>query len=1057
MPSPGDPFLLSKPTYYYLEQGYTFRIDKETIDEKTYYHSVIVDCDTSKSGNVKIPDKLGNTTVKILEGAVFSGCNKITGVEIGENIRSIDYSAFNNCSALEKIDISKNNQYYTSIDGVLFDKSCETLIQYPRAKKTLKYAIPQGVVTIVSGAMNSCDNLRNVEIPSSVSDYSTSIFSNCKQLRNIMVDKGNSVLYSVDGVLFERWSNTLLRYPSGKTATKYKVPDGTEVIAASAFVPCTTIAKIEFPESLTEIKAWAFSGKNIFSKGSITEVIYAGSPDRWKIIKISAGNTCITSAALTCLKENNDSSYMETYKEWQKLSTDTDSYIGEHAAFVKSDMINVLKNNRSFYTQVWQEENGRRMLPSVIWKVVGDVGEVMSFKFNDLTVNASFYDLFVADLVLAMNNVEKTDKFSVTIADTYKKYYGGITNLFKSTDEWEKSISDGVALDVEVEGLLTKPGYKISENTEKILSNVLKDVFKNHRDGFTKIFKYANSANKLCGHISTASDVVNAFKKGYDTYIIVETFKTLDEDFYKICDLIAASLYDVKPGYANQFLKSVNKYKTYAMNDAAMFDMLLTQNVELLNVAYELTLKDVLKNISYNIVAKMLNCSTAAIGAIGATYNFTYSILNKALKLGSKTDYYSLMNYVAPIEKALSTIVSNKAKIFSADAAYDRENAYNSAKTFDLSYNMWRCTNMYLYECAYNFLSAQKIRDEMALATQYKEHWNRIKCHKDLTTVTNKKLVTVNCPVDVFVYDSNKQVVLSIENEIVTQRNDKISLMLSDGKKMFSYPADEEYFIDIKARETGTMDYFISEIQNDVIVRTIEFYDLELEPNSIYSGSIPYEFGMDNIEYQLIMDKNEVLCDYDSSIDNDCDINGHTFGDWIYVPSKNTNELDCEQRICSVCGKTEERTVHNEHKNLLVGNYMQATCTSEGYSGDTYCALCGEIVEKGNPIPKINHKFSVEKKLPTCTQDGSNAYTCEICSYTYTETVTKTGHTDSDKNGICDTCGEEIEHDQPSDPSKDCTCMCHKTGFIGFIYKIIRIFWKIFKINKTCSCGAAHY
>ncbi len=37
------------------------------------------------------------------------------------------------------------------------------------------------------------------------------------------------------------------------------------------------------------------------------------------------------------------------------------------------------------------------------------------------------------------------------------------------------------------------------------------------------------------------------------------------------------------------------------------------------------------------------------------------------------------------------------------------------------------------------------------------------------------------------------------------------------------------------------------------------------------------------------------------------------------------------------------------------------------------------------------------------------------------------------------------------------SCICHRDGFIGFFYKIIRLFWMLFKMNPTCECGAAHY
>lgn len=45
----------------------------------------------------------------------------------------------------------------------------------------------------------------------------------------------------------------------------------------------------------------------------------------------------------------------------------------------------------------------------------------------------------------------------------------------------------------------------------------------------------------------------------------------------------------------------------------------------------------------------------------------------------------------------------------------------------------------------------------------------------------------------------------------------------------------------------------------------------------------------------------------------------------------------------------------------------------------------------------------------------------------------------------------------PEDPTKTCGHMCHKGGFIGFIWKIVKFFSKLFGTNKICSCGVKHY
>lgn len=42
-------------------------------------------------------------------------------------------------------------------------------------------------------------------------------------------------------------------------------------------------------------------------------------------------------------------------------------------------------------------------------------------------------------------------------------------------------------------------------------------------------------------------------------------------------------------------------------------------------------------------------------------------------------------------------------------------------------------------------------------------------------------------------------------------------------------------------------------------------------------------------------------------------------------------------------------------------------------------------------------------------------------------------------------------------PVEDCSCICHKSGISAFFYQIVRLFWRLFKTNQTCECGATHY
>ncbi len=47
--------------------------------------------------------------------------------------------------------------------------------------------------------------------------------------------------------------------------------------------------------------------------------------------------------------------------------------------------------------------------------------------------------------------------------------------------------------------------------------------------------------------------------------------------------------------------------------------------------------------------------------------------------------------------------------------------------------------------------------------------------------------------------------------------------------------------------------------------------------------------------------------------------------------------------------------------------------------------------------------------------------------------------------------------EEPVNPSEGCPCRCHKGGFENFIYKFLRIFWRLFRTHEFCECGVKHY
>ena len=194
---------------------------------------------TGPGGAVTIPDVINGLPVTSIANSAFYHQPSLTGVTIPGSVTNIGLPVSYVCPSLMAITVDPANAYYSSVDGVLFNKGQTTLLECPDGK-TGSYAIPASVTSIGIYAFEYCYNVTGITIPSSVASIATGTFYSCTNLTSVTMP------YSVTSIGSGAFAYCF-------SLTGVTIPGSVTNIGGDAFFGCTRLTSITIPYSVTSI------------------------------------------------------------------------------------------------------------------------------------------------------------------------------------------------------------------------------------------------------------------------------------------------------------------------------------------------------------------------------------------------------------------------------------------------------------------------------------------------------------------------------------------------------------------------------------------------------------------------------------------------------------------------------------------------------------------------------------------------------------------------------------------------------------------------------------
>lgn len=180
------------------------------------------------------------TSLQAIDNSAFCNCEKLKCIKIPDSVTDFGAYILHHCTALKEFSFPLNMDIIP--EGILSE--CTGLCEVD---------IPIGVKIIQPQAFSRCSGLQRISLPQGIEEIFPDCFDDCSNLERFTVSPDSLFFCEIDGVLYSKGKDVLVRIPPNYPGECFAVPESVRKIEDSAFESCKNITKIVLSSKVKSI------------------------------------------------------------------------------------------------------------------------------------------------------------------------------------------------------------------------------------------------------------------------------------------------------------------------------------------------------------------------------------------------------------------------------------------------------------------------------------------------------------------------------------------------------------------------------------------------------------------------------------------------------------------------------------------------------------------------------------------------------------------------------------------------------------------------------------